>query len=116
MDLEKGVGSLLTGWLYKELGMRWAWRVYGISSLVLLIVYFIVNKTIFKKSATEMVENQRELDVATHLPTEQSRGKGKHKKDKSVTTNHLMEQPEIEPLVNGTEEVPLPTNMTNSRH
>lgn len=59
----KGVGSLLTGWLYKETGMRWAWRIYGISSLVLLIVYFIVNKTVFKKSATEMVENQRELGM-----------------------------------------------------
>lgn len=44
-------------------------------------------------------------DVATHVHTEPSRGKGKYKKDKSVTTNHLNEQPEIEPLVNGTEEV-----------
>lgn len=57
----KGVGSLLTGWLYKELGMRWAWRVYGISSIVFLLVYIIVNKTVFKKSSTEMIENQREL-------------------------------------------------------
>lgn len=52
-------------------------------------------------------------DVATHVNTELGRGKGKHKKDKSVTTNHLMEQPEIEPLVNGTEEVPMASDSRN---
>lgn len=52
-------------------------------------------------------------DVATHVTTEPSRGKGKHKKGKSVTTNHSMEQPEIEPLVNGTEEVPMVTDSRN---
>lgn len=52
-------------------------------------------------------------DVATHVHTEPSRGKGKYKKDKSVTTNHLNEQPEIEPLVNGTEEVPMATDSRN---
>lgn len=52
-------------------------------------------------------------DVATHVNTELGGGKGKHKKDKSVTTNHLMEQPEIEPLVNGTEEVPMASDSRN---
>lgn len=50
-------------------------------------------------------------DVTTHVHTEPS--KGKYKKDKSVTTNHLNEQPEIEPLVNGTEEVPMATDSRN---
>lgn len=52
-------------------------------------------------------------DVATHVNTELGQGKGKHKKDKSVTTNHLKEQPEIEPLVNGTEEVPMASDSRN---
>lgn len=57
MVLGKGVGFLLIGWLYKEIGMRWVWRIYGIFFLVLFIVYFIVNKIVFKKSVIEMVEN-----------------------------------------------------------
>jgi hypothetical protein len=57
----KGVGSLLTGWLYKEVGIRWAWRIYGISSVVFLSIYFIINRTVFTKSSTEMAENQKEL-------------------------------------------------------
>ncbi|XP_061163928.1 major facilitator superfamily domain-containing protein 6-like [Saccostrea echinata] len=107
----KGVGSLLTGWLYKVVGIRWAWRIYGISSLVLLLIYLIVNKTVFRKPPTELAENQRELDVALHK--ERKRGKDQNKIDKSVNTSKPVEQPESEPLVSSSGEDPAGVETTD---
>ncbi|XP_052076345.1 major facilitator superfamily domain-containing protein 6-A-like [Mytilus californianus] len=45
----KGVGSVMTGQLYSQIGIRWTFRVYGISSFVLLILYGLVNIFVFKE-------------------------------------------------------------------
>lgn len=45
----KGVGSLITGQLYTQIGMRWTFRLYGILSLVLLLLYIVLNKCVFTK-------------------------------------------------------------------
>jgi hypothetical protein len=48
----KGVGSLVTCELYTVIGIRWTFRLYGMISLALLVVYMIVN-TIFINSKAE---------------------------------------------------------------
>ncbi|KAK3099153.1 hypothetical protein FSP39_000211 [Pinctada imbricata] len=44
----KGIGSLVTGWLYKPLGFRWIFRLYSILAVVFLLCYIVFNKLYFK--------------------------------------------------------------------
>ncbi|KAL8605194.1 hypothetical protein ACOMHN_031135 [Nucella lapillus] len=43
----KGLGSLLTGFLFRRLGERWSFRVYAIGALCLLLVYAALNQLVF---------------------------------------------------------------------
>ncbi|XP_071126392.1 major facilitator superfamily domain-containing protein 6-like isoform X2 [Mytilus edulis] len=57
----KGVGSLVTGQLYSQIGIRWTFRLYAISSFVLLILYVLVNKFVFKEDSPTRPGEEVEL-------------------------------------------------------
>lgn len=59
--LGKGVGSLVTGQLYSQIGIRWTFRLYAISSFVLLILYVLVNKFVFKEDSPTRPGEEVEL-------------------------------------------------------
>ncbi|CAC5399665.1 unnamed protein product [Mytilus coruscus] len=63
----KGVGSLVTGQLYWQIGIRWTFRLYGISSIVLLILYWLVNKFVFKRDRFQKrdVEENEDVELKT---------------------------------------------------
>jgi hypothetical protein len=52
----KGVGSLITGQLYTLIGIRWTFRIYGILSIVFLLIYLVLNKFVFKEGLQVPVE------------------------------------------------------------
>lgn len=47
----KGLGSLLTGFLFKNLGERSTFRIYAIVAVILLVIYAILNIFVFKSRA-----------------------------------------------------------------
>ncbi|XP_067661521.1 major facilitator superfamily domain-containing protein 6-like [Haliotis asinina] len=44
----KGIGSLITGYLFELIGERWTFRVLSISAVVVLIVYCLLNKFVLE--------------------------------------------------------------------
>ncbi|GFS14404.1 major facilitator superfamily domain-containing protein 6-like [Elysia marginata] len=63
----KGIGSFITGFMYKGIGPRWTWRVYAIVSAVVLVVYFLLNTFVFSDPKHhvpqgEMVENNKHAE------------------------------------------------------
>lgn len=57
----------MTGQLYSQIGIRWTFRVYGISSIVLLILYALMNILVFKEfgcpQGISVEENEVELKI-----------------------------------------------------
>ncbi|CAG5129735.1 unnamed protein product [Candidula unifasciata] len=50
----KGLGSLITGFMFRGIGPRWTWRVYVIISAIILVVYFCLNKFVFKSDHRQL--------------------------------------------------------------
>ncbi|XP_005097128.1 major facilitator superfamily domain-containing protein 6 [Aplysia californica] len=44
----KGIGSLITGYMFENIGPRWTWRTFSITCVVLLVIYVILNLFVFK--------------------------------------------------------------------
>ncbi|XP_052076348.1 major facilitator superfamily domain-containing protein 6-like [Mytilus californianus] len=61
----KGVGSLVTGQLYSQIGIRWTFRLYGILSIVLLILYMLVNKFVFTDDDLDQAVEETEFKLET---------------------------------------------------
>ncbi|XP_055894394.1 major facilitator superfamily domain-containing protein 6-A-like isoform X1 [Biomphalaria glabrata] len=78
----KGIGSLITGFMFDSIGATWTWRAYCISSVLLLIGYFILNKTVFTGSHQPPTSTNK---AATAVPDEQTRQKENLIKDQNET-------------------------------
>ncbi|XP_005097106.1 major facilitator superfamily domain-containing protein 6-A [Aplysia californica] len=44
----KGIGSLITGFMFEAIGPRWTWGVFSIICVILLVFYVILNMFVFK--------------------------------------------------------------------
>ncbi|RUS77290.1 hypothetical protein EGW08_014954 [Elysia chlorotica] len=72
----KGIGSFITGFMYKGIGPRWTWRVYSIISVVVLVVYWLLNTFIFTDAKyggpqDQTVENNKNNEEEKHDLTRQ---------------------------------------------
>ncbi|GFO30857.1 major facilitator superfamily domain-containing protein 6-like [Plakobranchus ocellatus] len=54
----KGIGSFITGFIYKIIGPRWTWRAYSILSVVVLVTYVTLNKFIFSDDKDKVPQVQ----------------------------------------------------------
>lgn len=62
----KGAGSLITGLLYSVIGIRWAYRIYAVMSVFLLLVYFLLNKCVFEDNSDEA--NKKSVGMEETIP------------------------------------------------
>ena len=61
MSTGKGLGSILAGFLFKQVGERWTFRVYAIISACLLVLYAFLNYVVFKAHASAAQPQSQEV-------------------------------------------------------
>ncbi|XP_052076346.1 major facilitator superfamily domain-containing protein 6-like isoform X2 [Mytilus californianus] len=59
----KGVGSLVTGQLYSQIGIRWTFGLYAILSFALFILYLLLNKLVFTDDDLGKAVEETELKI-----------------------------------------------------
>lgn len=68
----KGLGSFITGFMFQSMGPRWTWRVYAISSTVILFLYILLNKLVFTAAHRPPIGGDR-VETASDRTDDQSR-------------------------------------------